>query len=134
MWYEIPKAAETGPSARPGRAGDRTAGGGVGGFAGAVPGGGRMFELSGGSRRRAPPSPGGESGGAPGGGESDGREPGRRRSSLDLGFDRYLARQLHELYDPVLDEAVPDEIARLLARFGPRDGGGGGGEEPDRGG
>lgn len=132
MWYEIPKAAETGPTARPGRAGDlRTAG--DDGLAGAVPGGGRMFELSGGSRRRPPTPPGGESDGAPGGGESDGREPGRRRSSLDLGFDRYLARQLHEIYDPVLDEAVPDEIALLLARFGPRDNGGGG-EEPDRGG
>jgi Anti-sigma factor NepR len=36
---------------------------------------------------------------------------------LDRGFDRWLNRQLHRLYDPVLSEAVPDEIMRLLERF-----------------
>jgi hypothetical protein len=33
------------------------------------------------------------------------------------GFDRWLNRQLHRLYDPVLAEPVPDEIMRLLHRF-----------------
>jgi hypothetical protein len=36
---------------------------------------------------------------------------------LDRGFDRWLNRQLHRLYDPVLAEAVPDEILRLLEQF-----------------
>ncbi len=30
----------------------------------------------------------------------------------DQGFDRWLNRQLHRLYDPVLSEDVPDEIMR----------------------
>ena len=38
---------------------------------------------------------------------------------LERGFDRWLNRQLHRLYDPVLTEAVPDEIMRLLERFDP---------------
>lgn len=36
---------------------------------------------------------------------------------LDRAFDRWLNRQLHRLYDPVLVEAVPDEIMRLLEQF-----------------
>ena len=36
---------------------------------------------------------------------------------LNRGFDRWLNRQLHRLYDPVLSESVPDEIMRLLERF-----------------
>ena len=64
-----------------------------------------------------------------------------RRSSLDAGFDIYLSRELHQLYDPVLGEAIPDEIAALLGGFVPRsddDGdesnGGGAGPEGARGG
>ena len=41
----------------------------------------------------------------------------KRRSSLEAGFDRWLNRQLHEIYDPVLNEAIPDEIASLLDQF-----------------
>lgn len=44
----------------------------------------------------------------------------KHRSSPDIGFDRYLSRQLHEIYDPILSEAVPDEIAKLLEQFEPR--------------
>jgi hypothetical protein len=36
---------------------------------------------------------------------------------LERGFDHWLNRQLHRLYDPVLAEAVPDEITRLIDRF-----------------
>jgi hypothetical protein len=36
---------------------------------------------------------------------------------LERGFDRWLNGQLHRIYDPVLSEAVPEEIARLLERF-----------------
>lgn len=42
-------------------------------------------------------------------------------SSLDRGFDRWLNRQLHVFFDPVLDQKLPDEIASLLERFEPRD-------------
>lgn len=38
----------------------------------------------------------------------------------ERGFDRWLNRQLHRLYDPVLGEAVPDEILRLLEQFDER--------------
>lgn len=36
---------------------------------------------------------------------------------MEQGFERWLNRQLHQLYDPVLAEAVPDEIMRLLQQF-----------------
>ncbi len=36
---------------------------------------------------------------------------------LERGFDRWLNRQLHRIYDPVLNEAVPDEIMRLVEQF-----------------
>ena len=38
----------------------------------------------------------------------------------ERGFDHWLNRQLHRLYDPVLAEAVPDEILRLLQQFDER--------------
>ena len=88
--------------------------------------GGRMFEMSDKDRRRpSPPSPEGKAG----------SEPMKRRSSLDAGFDTYLSRELHQLYDPVLGEAIPDEMAALLRGFVPRpdDDGGEGGGGPDQG-
>ncbi len=36
---------------------------------------------------------------------------------LERGFNRWLNGQLHRIYDPVLTEPVPDEIARLLEQF-----------------
>jgi hypothetical protein len=36
---------------------------------------------------------------------------------LDRSFDRWLHRQLHHFFDPVLSERVPDEIMRLLEEF-----------------
>jgi len=69
--------------------------------------GGRMFEMSDKDRRRPPD-------------RTAGREPMKRRSSLDAGFDTYLSRELHQLYDPVLGEAIPDEIEALLRGFLPR--------------
>ncbi len=44
---------------------------------------------------------------------SPGGQP-RRRPALDAGFDRWLNRQLHQIYDPVLSEAVPEDMMRLL--------------------
>jgi len=50
---------------------------------------------------------------------------GRQRSAIDTDYDRWLDRRLHQLYDPVLAEEIPDEIASLLAQFEdkPTDGG-----------
>lgn len=44
----------------------------------------------------------------------------RRRSALEAGFDRWLDRQLHKIYDPVLDENVPDDLKKLLEKFDER--------------
>jgi hypothetical protein len=59
----------------------------------------------------------------------------KRRSSLDAGFDTYLSRELHQLYDPVLGEAIPDEIAARSGASLPRpdddDENNGGGGDPD---
>ncbi|TVQ36090.1 MAG: hypothetical protein EA356_06315 [Geminicoccaceae bacterium] len=33
------------------------------------------------------------------------------------GFDRWVRRQLHQLYDPVTDEPIPERLADLLDRF-----------------
>lgn len=38
----------------------------------------------------------------------------------DPGFDRWLNRQLHGLYDPILAEAVPPEILKLIEQFDDR--------------
>lgn len=40
-----------------------------------------------------------------------------KRTQTDAGFDSWLDRTFHKLYDPVLDEAIPDELAELLNRF-----------------
>jgi hypothetical protein len=37
-----------------------------------------------------------------------------RCRALEPGFDRWLNKQLHQLYDPVLTEAVPEDMMRLL--------------------
>ena len=50
------------------------------------------------------------------------RERRRQRSALDAGFDRWLSRQLHQMYDPVLGEPLPAELAELLAGFDERSG------------
>lgn len=90
--------------------------------------GGRMFEMSDKDRRRPPPAA--AAGKAPAAGSEPARsEPMKRRSSLDAGFDTYLSRELHQLYDPVLGETIPDEIAALLAGFDRR-----GGPDDDEGG
>ena len=41
----------------------------------------------------------------------------KSQSPLDASFDRYLSRQLHEIYDPILNEAIPENIANVLERF-----------------
>ena len=50
-------------------------------------------------------------------GESD---VGSDEAMVERGFDRWLNRQLHRIYDPVLGEPVPDEMMRLLDQFGPK--------------
>lgn len=47
-------------------------------------------------------------------------QPGRRRKRSDAGYERWLTGQLHEMYDPVLAEPVPEELERLLGAFEPR--------------
>jgi hypothetical protein len=42
---------------------------------------------------------------------------GRQRSAIDVDYDRWLDRRLHQLYDPVLKEEIPPEMADLLAQF-----------------
>jgi Anti-sigma factor NepR len=46
-------------------------------------------------------------------------ELGAEEKMPERGFDRWLNRQLRRLYDPVLTEAVPEEIMRLVERFDP---------------
>ena len=45
---------------------------------------------------------------------------GSDEAMVERGFDRWLNRQLHRIYDPVLGEPVPDEMIRLLDQFGPK--------------
>jgi hypothetical protein len=49
-----------------------------------------------------------------------------QRSAIDVDYDRWLDRRLHQLYDPVLTEEIPPEMASLLAQFEekPPEGGG----------
>jgi hypothetical protein len=53
--------------------------------------------------------------GVEGNGDSD---VGSDSEVVDRGFDRWLNRQLHRIYDPVLGEPVPEEMLRLLDQFG----------------
>ena len=51
------------------------------------------------------------------------RRAGRKQSDesmVDRGFDLFLNRQLHQLYDPVLNEPIPEELLRLLNQFDDR--------------
>jgi hypothetical protein len=59
-----------------------------------------------------------------------GKDRMRRPSPLDAGFDRWLNRRLHELYDPVLEEPVPDTITSLLEGFDRKPEAGNGKDEP----
>ncbi len=45
----------------------------------------------------------------------------KRRSAKDAGFDRWLGKQLHAIYDPVLDEELPENLRLLIDGFEPRD-------------
>ncbi|MDX6750698.1 NepR family anti-sigma factor [Geminicoccaceae bacterium 1502E] len=44
----------------------------------------------------------------------------KRPSALEAGFERWLNSQLHKMYDPVLDERIPDELSRLIEAFDER--------------
>jgi hypothetical protein len=45
---------------------------------------------------------------------------GRRRRRGDTGYERWLTDRLHELYDPILREPIPDDLERLLGTLEPR--------------
>ena len=68
-------------------------------------------------RRRSPMSMKADRTGVEGNGASN---VGSDEAMVERGFDRWLNRQLHRIYDPVLGEPVPDEMMRLLDQFGPR--------------
>ncbi len=45
---------------------------------------------------------------------------GRSRKRGEPGFDRWMTKRLHEVFDPVVEEKVPDEFERLLDEFAQR--------------
>ena len=45
------------------------------------------------------------------------RGHGRGKSALDVGFDRWLNKQLRKVYDPALNEPIPDDLRALLDKF-----------------
>ncbi|HMR30676.1 MAG TPA: hypothetical protein PKA13_02135 [Geminicoccaceae bacterium] len=44
----------------------------------------------------------------------------RARKQADRGLDQWFTRKLHDLYDPVLSEKIPDDLSRLLDDFAKR--------------
>lgn len=38
-------------------------------------------------------------------------------ADLDPGFDRWLSRQLHNMYDQVLDEDIPEDLIDLIRDY-----------------
>jgi hypothetical protein len=46
---------------------------------------------------------------------------GKPETRPELGFDRWLGKQLHGLYDPILNEDVPEDIVKLIECFSRRD-------------
>ena len=40
-----------------------------------------------------------------------------QRSAIDVDYDRWLNRRLHQLYDPVLQEDIRPERANLMLQF-----------------
>jgi len=52
--------------------------------------------------------------------DNGGGSLGSDEAMVERGFDRWLNRQLHRLYDPVLAEPVPDDLLRLLEGFDPK--------------
>ena len=49
--------------------------------------------------------------------------------SEDAGFDRFIERQLHRMYDKVMEEPLPIEIAELLGKLPTRADSGDGSEQ-----
>ena len=49
-------------------------------------------------------------------------KPGRERgrSPTDAGFDRWLDKQLHAWYEPVLHEGIPESLSEILEKFDSR--------------
>lgn len=72
-----------------------------------------MIDAMSSSNRRSPPS-----------GKPPPGTPPKRPSALEAGFERWLNTQLHKMYDPVLEERIPDELSRLLEAFDERPPGG----------
>jgi hypothetical protein len=52
--------------------------------------------------------------------DADGRsklQTDKKKMLEQRGFDRWLNRKLHEIYDEVLTEGVPDYLMRLVGEF-----------------
>jgi hypothetical protein len=47
-------------------------------------------------------------------GRTDQPANGDRNSGVDQAFDRWLTHGLHVLFDPVVDEALPEDLLRLI--------------------
>lgn len=65
-------------------------------------------------RAKPPPGDNGPEASAP---ES---KMGNSRKRGEPGFDRWITKRLHEVFDPVVEEKVPDEFERLLEEFAQR--------------
>lgn len=50
-------------------------------------------------------------------GAKTGQKVPRPRKQADRGLDDWFTKKLHDLYDPVLSEKIPDDLARLLDDF-----------------
>ncbi|HET6469049.1 MAG TPA: hypothetical protein VFG43_11810 [Geminicoccaceae bacterium] len=56
-----------------------------------------------------------------GGDDGSAKDPkATRHKRGEVGFDLWLKMKLHEVYDPVLQERVPDDLLHLLAAFDSR--------------
>ena len=45
---------------------------------------------------------------------SQGKSRGKSKTPQDAAFRRWLEGQLHEKYDPVLEESIPDDLLSVL--------------------
>jgi hypothetical protein len=79
------------------------------------PGTGKAGSAAQGSTLGPPPGMGASSGGASGGPEGAGR--------VDQAFDLWLHRSLHQLYDRVAAEPLPEELLKLIEEDRARRGG-----------
>ena len=56
----------------------------------------------------------------PDSGAKTGQKVPRPRKQAERGLDQWFTKKLHDLYDPVLNEKIPDDLSRLLDDFAKR--------------